>query len=69
MLIRKRTWYSVKDHLTNYGDVEENHSAVSELVENGFLMTVDDLHTNLVNQFKSNQNEISSTNDQETFDD
>ena len=49
MLIRKRTWYSVKDHLSNYGDVEANHSAISELVENGFLMTVDDLHTNLVN--------------------
>ena len=58
MLTRKRTWYSVKDHLTNYGDFDALQPALKELAEAGFLLTPASLHVDLINQLKRAQGEI-----------
>ena len=58
MLTRKRTWYSVKDHLTNYGDFDALQPALKELADAGFLLTPASLHVDLINQLKRAQGEI-----------
>ena len=53
MLTRKRTWYSVKDHLSNYGDFAQLQPALQELQAHGFILGPDTIHSNLIDQFKA----------------
>ena len=48
MLTRKRTWYSVKDHLANYGEFGELQPALKELIDSGFIFDEKYLHIDLL---------------------
>ena len=48
MITRKRIWYSVRDHLSNYGEFEELQPALQELLDHGFILCPESIHQNLI---------------------
>lgn len=57
MITRKRVWYSVRDHLQNYGEFTQLQPAIRELHEHGFILCPESVHSNLIEQFKAKQSD------------